>query len=433
METPARPAARTRPFHATDPFKGANPRDPAFRADPYPALARLRTHAPVDCVFGVWRLARYDDCVRLLREAPTSVRAPREAAEEGSSSEAPADVTAPAGAACDLRAEPRPAFGTALFMLHQDPPAHTRLRRLVAKAFTPRATERLRAHVQGMADALVARALDRGEMDVLADLALPIPAAVICEMMGVPGADRDRLTAWTGRLTHLLAAASAPPDVLAAALAAQEALGGYIVDLVADRRRAPREDILSDLVRAEDAGDRLSPEELVSQAIGLLSAGFETTIGLIANGARQLARHPREQARLRGQPALIAPAVEECLRFDGPVMQTMRVLRDDTRFGDVIVPAGAEVIALLAAANRDPGRFPDPDRFDIARAPNDHLAFGGGIHFCQGAHLARMEAQVALGTLASRTAVLEVDDAPLDWSRSLFRVPRRLPLRLRAR
>jgi cytochrome P450 len=205
-----------------------------------------------------------------------------------------------------------------------------------------------------------------------------------------------------------------------------------VVDLVAERRRTPKDDILSDLIRAEEAGDRLTPEELVSQTIGLLSAGFETTIGLIANGVRQLVLHPGELAKLRANPALIGTAVEECLRYDGPVMQTARVLREPTVFGDVTIPQGAEVIAMLASANRDPAKFPNAESFDVARHPNEHLAFGGGLHFCQGAFLARMEAQVAIGTLVQQTTVLELDNAPIDWGRSLFRVPRRLPLRARA-
>ena len=401
----------------TDPFQGVNVRDPVFRANPFPALAKLRSTAPITRLFGSWRLARYHDCVRLLREAPTSVRLPQKR-QRGQGKRAQDESPARAG--------------TEQFMLHLDPPAHTRLRKLVAKAFTPKAIEQLRAKVEKAAETLVQRALDKGEIDVIADLALPVPATVTCEMIGVPVEDRDRLTQWTSQLTHLLAADAMPRSVLDKAMSAQQSLGDYVVSQVAEHRRSPKDDILSELIRAEEAGDRLTPEELVSQTVGLLSAGFETTIGLIANGVRQLVLHPEELAKLRANPALIKTAVEECLRYDGPVMQTARVLREPTAFGDVIIPKDVEVIALLASANRDPAKFPDPDRFDVARNPNEHLAFGGGMHFCLGAHLARMEAQVALGTLVQRTALLELDNTPLDWSRSLFRVPRRLPLRVRA-
>jgi hypothetical protein len=398
---------------ASDPFRGVNPFDPSFRENPYPGLAHLRAHHPVDEMpFGVWRLTRYADCVRLLREVPTGMRR-----ADGSTR---ADGILP------------PDIGPGRFMLQQDPPTHTRLRRLVSKAFTPRAVERLRAHVQSLADRLVERALDKGEMDVIADLALPVPSTVICEMMGVPAADRERFTDWTARATHLLGAPMLPKERLDAGIEASRSLNGYFAELIAERRRAPQDDMLTELARATDEGDRLSPEELLTQAAGLLIAGFETTIGLIGNGLLQLVRHPAELAKLRANPALIGPAVEECLRFDGPILLTLRVLREDTQFGDTWIPRDREVMTLLASANRDPAKFPDPERFDIERTPNEHLAFGGGVHFCLGAHLARMEAQVAIGSLVRRAAVLEPSSEPLTWGPSLFRVLARLPLRVSA-
>jgi cytochrome P450 len=315
-------------------------------------------------------------------------------------------------------------------MLQQDPPTHTRLRRLVAKAFTPRAIETLRAGMEALSASLVSRVLEKGEIDVVADLALPVPVTVTCEMMGIPLVDHRRLSEWTARTTYMVAVGSAPQAAIDAAVEAKRAMRDYFAALVAERRRAPVADILSDLVRAEEAGDRLTSEELVHQAIGLLSAGFETTIGLITNGVRQLARHPGELAKLRADPAAIKTAVEECLRFDGPVMHTIRVLREDARFGEFVIAKGSEVLALLASANRDPEKFPDADRFDVTRSPNEHLAFGGGIHFCLGVHLARMEAQIAIGELVRRTRAFEVDDSSLEWGRSMFRMPRRLPLRV---
>ena len=401
------------PLDPNDPFLGANPLDPAFRADPHARLARLRELRPVsELPFGVFRLTRYDDCLRLLREVPSGVRR--------------ADGT------IDGRERIPNAVGPGEFMLQQDPPAHTRLRKLVSKAFTPRAIEGLRTHVQRLADGLVERALEKGEMDVIADLALPVPSTVICEMMGVPVADRERFTEWTSRATHLLAAQFAPQDVIDRGAAAAQALADYFEALIAERRKAPREDILTELIRAEEAGDRLTPQELIAQASGLLIAGFETTIGLIGNGVRMLALHPDELARLRANPALIGSAVEECLRFDGPIPLTIRVTREETRFGEVVIPKDRRVMALLSAANRDPAKFPEPDRFDVARTPNEHLAFGGGAHFCLGVHLARMEAQVAIGTLVARTRKLELDGGPPEWGASLFRVLGRLPLRLSA-
>src|SRR6185295_2274237 len=182
------------------------------------------------------------------------------------------------------------------------------------------------------------------------------------------------------------------------------------------------------LIRAEEEGDRLDGNELISQAIGLLIAGFETTIGLIGNGVRALIQHPRELAKLRAHPELIASAVEECLRFDGPIVLTARVLHEDAVFGGKLIPKNTRIWGVLAAANRDPEMFPDPDRFDIERKPNDHLAFGGGAHYCLGAHLARIEAQMAIGSLVARADGLSLDSDTVEWGLSLFRVPGRLPV-----
>ncbi len=396
----------------SDPFLGANPLDPAFRANPHPALKSLRESHPVhDTGIGLWRLSRHADCVRLLRDVPTGVRL-----ADGTR---PGDDRMPA----ELRS-------LGQFMLQQDPPNHTRLRRLVSKAFTPRAVERMRAHVQSSADTLVDRALEQGEFDAISGLALPVPSTVICEMMGVPLADRDRFTEWTAQATHLLATLFAAPEVIARGIAASQALAAYFEALIAERRKSLGDDLLSNLIRAEEAGDRLSPQELLSQSIGLLIAGFETTIGLIGNGILALIRNPAELAKLRASPGLIASAVEECLRYDGPILLTVRITRDEVRFGEQVIPKDRMVMVLLAAANRDPAAFCDADRFDIAREPNEHLAFGGGTHFCLGAHLARMEAQAAIGALVRRSSKLELVSDELEWGKSLFRVLGRLPLRI---
>jgi cytochrome P450 len=270
-------------------------------------------------------------------------------------------------------------------------------------------------------------------MDVIADLALPVPSTLICEMMGVPTADRHRFTEWTAQATHLLAFMLAPPEVLEQGIAAGAALRDYFESLIAERRRSLTDDILSDLIRAEEAGDRLSTPELISQSIGLLIAGFETTIGLIGNGVLALIRHPDQLALLQADPKLIGGAVEECLRYDGPIALTPRFLHAEAVFGGKVIPKDAQVWAMLFAANRDPARFPDPDRFDITRSDSPHLAFGGGVHFCLGAHLARMEAQVAIGTLTRRLRNLALASDELEWGRSLFRVLGRLPIRFQAR
>jgi cytochrome P450 len=398
----------TMPSLQDDPWLGANPLDPEFRANPYPALARLREIAPVsETPIGVWRMVAYDDCVRLLTQVPTGVRL--------SDGTFPGEGLVPGG-------------GPAQFMLQQDAPNHTRLRKLVSKAFTPRAIERLRTRAQEVSETCIDRVASRGTIDVIADLALPVPSTMICEMMGVPLADRDRFTEWTADATHLLAFLMAPPEVLARGVAAANALREYFTALIEARRAHLTDDILSDLIRAEEAGDRLSGDELLSQCIGLLIAGFETTIGLIGNGVLALIRHPDQLAKLRAQPELIGSAVEECLRYEGPIALTPRYLHADAEFRGIRIPKDTQIFCMLFGANRDPAQFPDPDRFDITRTDNHHIAFGGGAHFCLGAHLARMEAQAAIGTLVRRLDGLSLASDQLEWGRSLFRVLGKLPV-----
>src|SRR5205814_2257446 len=306
---------------ADDPWLGCNPFDPAFRDDPSPSLARLRAIDPVnEMPVGIWRLTRYADVNRLLHDVPAGVRT--------------TDGVLP-GVDESLT-------GQRLFMLQQDPPTHTRLRRLVSSAFTPRAIAALRPGIQRIVDECLDRVAARGEMDVIADLALPVPSTVICEMMGVPVADRERFTVWTAKATHGLASQFLPPEMLAEAQAAGMSLAAYFQDLIAARRASLTDDILSALIRAEEAGERLGPPELLSQSIGLLIAGFETTIGLIGNGMRALIRHPAELAKLRARPELAASATDECLRFDGPIILTPRVLHADVEFGRKTLPKDAK-------------------------------------------------------------------------------------------
>lgn len=396
---------------ADDPWRGCNPLDPAFRDDPYPSLHRLREIDPVnETPLGIWRLTRYADVNRLLHDVPAGVRT--------------TDGQLP-GIDESLTSQ-------RLFMLQVDPPAHTRLRRLVSSAFTPRAITALRGKIERIVADCLDRVAGQGRMDVIADLALPVPSTVICEMMGVPVEDRERFTTWTSQATFGLAAGILPEEIVDMARVAGMELGAYFQDLIAMRRTQLTDDLLSTLIRAEEAGDRLSTPELVSQATGLLIAGFETTIGLIGNGVRALVRHPAELARLRAQPELIASAVDECLRWDGPIVLTPRVLHADAEFGDTVIPKNAMVWGLLAAANRDPAAFPDPDRFDVARRPNDHLAFGGGPHFCLGSHLARLEGEIAIGALVRRFTDVALESETVEWGASLFRVPGRLPITFRA-
>jgi cytochrome P450 len=400
-----------------DEWRGMNMLDPAvqqaFREDPHPFLRHLREADPVNITpLGLWRVSRYEDCQLLLRhDTPTGVRLTngRRFGEENLP-----DV---------MRGGD--------FMLQQDPPVHTRLRKLVSKAFTPRSVARIRPRLEEIARQQLDQACQRGEIDVIRDLALPVPATMICEMMGVPVADRERFTTWTSESTHLLAALTSPPDVIERGLKAADELRAYFTQLIAERRKALSDDILSELIRAEEEGDRLSADELIVQAMGLLVAGFETTIGLIGNGIRQLIQHPDQLARLRADPALIEPAVEECLRHDGPILLTVRVAHADIPVGGKTIPKDAMIFVMLGAANRDPEVFPEPDRFDVGRDPNPHIAFGGGTHLCLGAHLAREEARVAIGEFVRRVEEPALAEEGIEWGRSLFRVLGKLPVRIR--
>ena len=400
-------------------WHGADPSDPVYLDDPYPAYRRLREQHPVSLTpEGVWRLTRYDDCLRMLRLPGAGMRR--------------TDGMLPGRDADEA--------GSGQFMLLTDPPKHTRLRKLVSKAFTPRAIASWRPRIEAVTTGLLDRVERRGEMDLIADLALPVPATLICEMLGVPVEDRDTFTEWTADATHGLALrrGNAPPELVERVERARNGLAGYFDRLIGERRGQRSDDLLGALIEAEEEGDRLSSEELLIQSIGLLIAGFETTIGLIGNGLVTLIRNPGELERLQNEPGLVESAVEECLRCSGPITWTVRILHEPASFGGYELAVNEEVAIGLAAANRDPEHFTDPERFDVGRyaadpAPPPHLSFGGGAHLCLGAHLARLESQVAIGRLVERFTDLELLEAQTTWGRSLFRVPARVPVRFRPR
>jgi cytochrome P450 len=372
---------------------------PEFRADPYPVYARLRAQDPVHrTALGLWVLTRYDDVATALRDPRFS----REGFE-----------TAFAGVDGTAREPGRPQPS----MLYRDPPDHTRLRAAVSRAFTPRRVEALRPRIQRLVDELLDRVRDTGRMDVIADLAAPLPVAVIGEVLGVPPEDWTTLTPLSADVAESLDALPVPADrqLVERGRAARHELGAYFRHLVAARRCRPQDDLVSQLITAADQGYPLSEDELLGMTVLLAVAGHETTTHLVGNGVLALLRYPDQLARLREEPGLLPSAVEELLRYDAPVQRTWRITTAAVEFGGRTAPAGAPVMAVLGAANRDPARFPEPDRLDLARPDNAHLAFGAGVHHCLGVALARLEAAVAIGTLVRRMPRLQLATAQPEW------------------
>jgi len=293
--------------------------------------------------------------------------------------------------------------------------------------------ETMRPHIQQIVDDLLDRVQGASSMDVIADLAYPLPVTVISEMLGVPASDRDIFKQWSSDIARSLDAAILPAgsDVIPRGQEARAALGGYFRSLIAARRKDLRDDLLSGLIEAEEHGDKLSEVELLSTCVLLLIAGHETTVNLIGNGVLALLQHPDQMRVLRETSGLIHTGVEELLRYDAPVQRTGRVVMEDVEIGGKAIPEGAIVVAVLGAANRDPAHFPDPERLDVTRRENRHIAFGFGIHFCLGAPLARVEGQIAIGTLLRRLPRMELASAAPEWRESsTLRGLKSLPVRL---
>ncbi len=398
---------------------------PEGRADPYPRYAQLREHWPVHRLAleipgssaGTWVLTRFDHCQSVLRH-------PR-VGKDFNAMQRRWGLSGEELAAQQTFSSERPS------MLFSDPPDHTRLRGLVSKAFTPRTVEALRPHIVRLADEVL-DAIGEGEVNVMAALAFPLPVSVIGEMLGVPAADRPQFQ----RLVRASAAALEPfvsAEVLEAANGATLEMEDYFRHLVAERRRSPGDDLLTQLIAAEDHGDQLSTQELLSTAILLFAAGFETTTNLIGNGLLALLRHPDQLERLRRDPGLLPSAVEELLRYDSPVQVNGRIAGAEIEIDGHAFPAGATLLILQGAANRDPRRFPDPDRLDVGRADGASMSFGTGIHFCLGAALARVEGQVVFGRLLERYGRIELlDDSPSYRDSITLRGLAELPVRLQA-
>lgn len=382
------------------PAPGAQLFTPEVRADPFPLYRRLLEEDPVhDTGFGLWLVSSYEDCRAALRD-------PRFSAEFRTMANYEETMVAVG------RDTPVQELMERL-MLFRDPPDHTRLRGLVQRAFSPRMIEAFRTRVAEVCDGLLDAAEQRGgEMELMADLAWPLPVVVIAELLGVPPDERERFRGWASDLA-LAFDLGMTPERARRATVAQEAFVAFFLELAAERAREPRGDLLTALVQAEEEGDRLTPDELVSNLILLLIAGHETTMNLIGNGVHALLRHPQQLARLRDGSALAPAAVEELLRYDSPVQLVIRFTREELELGGRTIPKGARVMLLLGAANHDPERFADPDRLDLERGDRGHLAFGGGPHFCLGNALARLEGEVVIPRLLRRFPDLRLlDDAP---------------------
>lgn len=386
---------------------------PESRQDPYPLYARMRREHPVyRSSQGTWYLTRYADVeaavhdLRLSNDRERMTRAL--AARQG-----------------NLQRLSRLTRRLGRVVSNTDPPDHTRLRKLIKKAFTARRIQGLRPRIQAIVDELLDAAVAAGPtMDLIATLASPLPTTVICELFGIPRTDQDRVRAWF----HQLKGATTAEGLERAELMIEQ-FEGYLADLIRRRRAEPANDILSALVTAQGSGDQFTDDELLSTCFMLVTAGDETTTNLIGNSTLALLRHPDQLHRLRQDPTLIRSGIQELARYDSPSHMILRVVAEAVQIGGQTLAEGDLVYLVLAAANRDPDRFPDPDQLDLGRYDNRHLSFGNGPRFCLGAPLARLQGEIAIGTLVQRLPMLRLDTETVQWQPSTtLRGPVSLPV-----
>ncbi|MGA7870521.1 MAG: cytochrome P450 [Candidatus Binatus sp.] len=377
-----------------------NPFDQEFRANPYPHFPALLDGPPrqLKLYMPTTLVARYADVITVLHDHERfTVRRPEIPFRQ--------------------RIDP---FGGAPTILTADPPVHSRLRRLVSKAFTPRRVRELEPRIREITADLLGRATDSSEVEAMATLANPLPVIVIAELLGVSAADHAQFKKWSNDLVSSFGQdmASGPSP---AGIAAKDELRRYLADAIKQRSANPADDLISALIAARDESDALSENELLAFVVLLLLAGNETTTNLIGNGLLALCRHPEQQNRLRENRQLIPTAIEEMLRYDPPVQMTLRIPTAAANIGGTEMPAGSLAFILLAAANRDPAHFPNPEQFDVAREPNEHVSFGEGIHFCLGAPLARLEGAIAIESMLEKFPRLQLADpsAKLEYRGSL--------------
>jgi hypothetical protein len=378
--------------------------DPEVLANPYPLYHRLRTEDPVhwDSFLHAWVVTRYADVIRVLHHFSAN-RTPT-----------PEQLSS-----MNLSALNPIAKVMVRQMLFMDPPDHTRLRALASAAFTPRRVERLRSHIQGIADSLIDRIVSKGSADLITDFAAPLPAIVTAEMLGVPVADHEQLKNWSADFAEMLGNFQHNPDRVPRVLCSVEGMGAYFRSAMREREHL-RDGLIHAMMTAEVDGSKLTEEEIVANLIVTMVGGQETTTNLIGNGMLTLLRNRSEIETLRADSSIIPSAVEELLRYESPSQHTARLAPEDLEMGGRQIRKRQAVIAIMGAANRDPERFPDPDRLDFTRPDNRHVAFGWAAHFCFGAPLARIEGQIAFETLLRRLPNLALQpNAPLVWRHNL--------------
>ena len=374
--------------------------EPKVLADPYPLYHKLRSEDPVhwDRFLHTWVVTRYSDVLNVLHSFSAD-RTPT-----------PEQLTAMGLSGLNPIAKVM-----VKQMLFMDAPAHTRLRGLASVAFTPQRVGVLRGHIQEIVDRLLDRVRTRGKMDIIADFAAPMPAIVTAEMLGVPTEDHADLKKWSADFAEMLGNFQHNPDRIPRVLESTNNLTTYFRDAIGKMRDHPREGLIHSFMTAELDGDRLTEEEIIANCIVTMVGGQETTTNLIGNGLLTLMRNPEQLDQLRDNPSLIPSAVEELLRYESPSQHTGRIAREDVQIGSKQIRKGQAVMAIMAAANRDPERFSEPDRLILDRSDNKHLAFGWSSHFCFGAPLARMEGQIAFETILRRLPNLEIVPGPLTW------------------
>jgi cytochrome P450 len=378
--------------------------DPAVLADPYPLFERLRTEDPVhwDPYLHAWVVTRYADVVKVFQTMS-------------------ADRTPTPERLAALGMEQLTPIARVMVrqMLFLDPPEHTRVRGLAAAAFTPRRVAQLRDRIQEITNSLIDSVLPDGRMDVMEAIANPLPAIVTAEMFGMPSEDHRMLKDWSQDFAEMLGNFQHNPGRAARVLTSLEAMTAYFSDAVRRQATHPTEGLINALATAEVNGDRLTEDEVVANIIVTMVGGQETTTNLIGNGLLTLLRHPDELQRLREDPSIMPSAVDELLRYESPSQHTARLAREDGELGGKEIKQRDAVIAVMAAANRDPERFEDPDRLDLTRPDNRHLAFAWASHFCFGAPLARLEGQIVLTTMLDRLHDLRMNEGPVEWRPNL--------------